>query len=178
MQDFALTFDTEAQAIAALPEYRSQSEDGEQWAGSIIPNATRWIQRPQYDADGNVTTSAETVPGWHCMIRAESIPKAAQSFIVEPGDIEPVFAGSWKHAVVPQSVEALYALLAIDDLGYTQMYETWASDPARTFKEKAFIDKAGYWRRDDVYFNAAADDMGLGETDKDVFFRHADSLRR
>ena len=106
---------------------------------------------------------------------------------VTPGPDEEYAPGQWRQTwvqepipepPVPESVEALYALLAIDDLGYTQMYETWASDPARTFKEKAFIDKAGHWRRDDVYFNAAADDMGLGETDKDAFFRHADSLRR
>ena len=106
---------------------------------------------------------------------------------VIPGPDEEYAPGQWRQTwvqepipepPVPESVEALYALLAIDDLGYTQMYETWANDPARTFKEKAFIDKAGHWRRDDVYFNAAADDMGLGETDKDAFFRHADSLRR
>ena len=177
MQDFALTFDTEAQAIAALPEYRVTSEDGEQWTGPIIPNAIRWIQRPVYDEDGNVTTPAEKAPGWHCIVRADANP-SPEHYVADPGDIEPVFAGEWKYQEVPESVEALYALLAIDDLGYTQMYETWASDPARTFREKAFIDKAGHWRRDDVYFNAAADDMGLGETDKDAFFRHADSLRR
>lgn len=94
MQDFILTFTDEAQAIAALPEYRVTFDESEQWAGNVIPNATRWITRPQYDEDGEIITPPETVPGWHCIVRAESLPEAARPFIVtEPTDIEPIPAG-------------------------------------------------------------------------------------
>jgi hypothetical protein len=59
MRDFILSRSTtEAQAIAALPSFRTTTEAGEQWTGSIIPNATRWIQRPQYDEDGETHHAA------------------------------------------------------------------------------------------------------------------------
>ena len=175
MQDFALTFETEAQAVTALPEYRSQSEDGDQWTGSIIPNATRWIQRPVYDPDGNVITPAETVPGYHCIVRADANP-SPEHYVADPGDIEPVFAGGWRYPVVPQEVQTLQALLAIDALGYSAVYESWANDPARTFAERAFRDKAVIWRRTNDMFNAFAKSQGFTEQDKDNFFILAATL--
>jgi len=175
MQDFALTFETETQAIAALPEYRAATEDGEQWAGAIIANATRWIQRPSYDEDGNVTTPAEKVPGWHCVVRAETNP-APDHHIAEPGDIEPIFAGGWKHPIVPESITPLQGELAIDQAGLSAAYEAWRDDPARTFSERAFINRAGVWKRDDPVLAAAGEALSLTEAQVDQLFITAATL--
>jgi hypothetical protein len=77
---------------------------------------------------------------------------------------------------VPQEITTLQALLAIDQLGYAAQYQAWSTDPARTFVERAFIDKATVWRRGDAMFNAAADALGFTGADKDNFFRLADTL--
>lgn len=132
MRDFILSFPDEAKAIAALPDFRTQSEDGEQWTGPIIPNATRWITRPQYDEDGGIITPPETVPGWHCIVRADSIPEAAQPFVVaDPGDIEPVPAGGLLKPEVPQVVSRFQARAALHIHGVLADVEAMiqAADP-------------------------------------------------
>ena len=114
MRDFILTFNSEIEAIELLPEYCTTPEDGEHWTGNIIPNCTRWITRPIYDEDGELITPPETVPGWHCIIRAESLPEAARPFIVtEPTDIEPIPAGGLLKPVVPQVVSRFQARAAL-----------------------------------------------------------------
>ena len=104
---------------------------------------------------------------------------------VTPGPDEEYAPGQWRQTwvqepipepPVPESATALQALLAIDELGYSTQYETWANDPARTFREKAFINKAEYWKIGDPQFNAAADDLGFTEEDKVNFFRLASTL--
>ena len=104
---------------------------------------------------------------------------------VIPGPDEEYAPGQWRQTwvqepipepPVPESATALQALLAIDELGYSTQYETWANDPARTFREKAFINKAEYWKIGDPQFNAAADDLGFTEEDKADFFRLASTL--
>ena len=172
MQDFALTFETEAQAIAALPEYRTQSEDGEQWTGSIIPNATRWIQRPQYDPDGNIITPAETVPGWHCIIRAETCP-SLDHLVTEPGDMEPVFAGGWKTAPIPEQVSRLQARLALIEVDLWDAVVAYFADPDRTPAEMAFWEDAQTWRRADPVIAAAGTALGLTAEQIDELFRNA-----
>mgnify|MGYP003640800807 FL=1 len=77
---------------------------------------------------------------------------------------------------VPQAVPALEALLALDAAGLSAEYETWANDPARTFAERAFINKALTWRRDDPVLNSAGDALGLTEEQKDQLFIAADQL--
>ena len=177
MRDFVLTFNSEIEAITALPEYRTTSEDGEHWTGNIIPNCTRWITRPQYDEDGVMISPPETVPGWHCIIRAESLPEAAQPYIVtDPGDIEPVPAGGLLKPSVPESVTALQGLLAIDRAGFAGQYEAWANDPARTFSERAFISKAETWKRDDPTLLNAATALGITESQLDELFILAATL--
>lgn len=170
MQDFALTFTDEAQAIAALPEYRgAEDEVTSSWTGSIIPDAFRWITRPVYDEDGGFITPPETVPGWHCVIRADAIPEAAQPFIVEPGDIEPVFAGGWKHPVVPQSVKALQGMRAIKHAGLAQKFVDWKAtlDPIVDFEVIAFLEKAENWNHDDPIVDEALTSFGeLGRKDE------------
>ncbi|MBF57744.1 MAG: hypothetical protein CME80_08500 [Halomonas sp.] len=77
---------------------------------------------------------------------------------------------------VPDSVPALNALLALDGAGLSDAYNEWANDPARTFAEQAFINKAQNWRRDDPTLNAAGDALGLSEEQKDQLFIAADQL--
>ena len=100
--------------------------------------------------------------------------EAAQAFIVPslPGDPDAALQ-QWRNSA---QITALQAMLAIDSLGYTQHYETWANHPDRTFAEKAFINKAQHWTRNDALFNAAADALGFAETDKDQFFQLGETL--
>ena len=78
---------------------------------------------------------------------------------------------------VPQSVSALQGLLAIDQqTGLASAYTAWASDSARTFAERAFIDKAQTWKRDDPTLMAAAVAFGLTSTQIDNLFVLAASL--
>lgn len=74
------------------------------------------------------------------------------------------------------SVTALQALLALDHEGMASLYETWANDPSRTFAQKAFINKALTWKRDDPTLNAAAVDLGLTSTQLDNLFALAATL--
>ena len=114
MRDFILTFNSEIEAIELLPEYRTTSENGELWTGAIIPNCTRWVTRPQYDADGEIIMPAETVPGWHCIVRAESLTESVRPFIIaDTGDIEPIPAGGLLKPVVPQVVSRFQARAAL-----------------------------------------------------------------
>lgn len=73
-------------------------------------------------------------------------------------------------ATVPYSVTALQGLLAIDQSGLASAYETWANDPARTFAQKAFINKAQTWKRDDPTLIAAATALGLTSGQMDAMF--------
>ncbi|MEL7893525.1 hypothetical protein [Vreelandella neptunia] len=75
---------------------------------------------------------------------------------------------------VPQAVPALEALLALDAAGLSADYEVWAKDPARTFAERAFIDKAQNWRRDDPTLQAAAEALELSSEQVDQLFIAAD----
>ena len=75
---------------------------------------------------------------------------------------------------VPQAVPALEALLALDAAGLSADYEAWANDPARTFAERAFINKALTWRRDDPTLQAAAEALELSSEQVDQLFIAAD----
>ena len=77
---------------------------------------------------------------------------------------------------VPESVPALEALLALDAAGISADYEAWANDPARTFAERAFINKALTWRRDDPTLQAAAEALELSSEQVDQLFIAADQL--
>lgn len=75
---------------------------------------------------------------------------------------------------VPQQVTALQGMLALDHAGLSAAFEAWANDPARTFAERAFINKALTWKRNDpVLLEGAA---ALGITDLDPLFILAASL--
>jgi hypothetical protein len=76
----------------------------------------------------------------------------------------------------PQSIDALQGLLALDREGMAGFYETWASAPDRTFAQRAFIDKALTWKRNDPTLNAAASDLGLTSAQVDSLFQLAATL--
>lgn len=77
---------------------------------------------------------------------------------------------------VPEMVTALQGLLALDQAGLSKAYESWASDPTRTFAEKAFIHKAQNWRYDDDVLNAGCKELGISEDQKKQLFILAASL--
>lgn len=79
-------------------------------------------------------------------------------------------------AQIPQSVSALQGLLAVDQAGMAAAYTAWASDSSRTFAERAFIDKAQTWKRDDPTLMAAAAAFGLTELQIDALFTLAATL--
>lgn len=71
---------------------------------------------------------------------------------------------------VPQVITALQGLLALGKAEMSSYYETWANAPDRTFAQKAFINKAMTWRRDDPTLDAAATDLGLTAEQVDNLF--------
>lgn len=77
---------------------------------------------------------------------------------------------------VPQVIEALQGLLALNNAGYASFYESWANSPDRTFAQKAFINKALHWKRDDPTLNSAASDLGLTSEQVDSLFVLAATL--
>jgi hypothetical protein len=77
---------------------------------------------------------------------------------------------------VPQEVSPLQAMLALDKAGMSAAYEAWATDPARTFAERAFINRAQVWRRDDPLMQAAATALGISPEQLDQLFALAATL--
>lgn len=73
-------------------------------------------------------------------------------------------------------ITALQGLLAIDAAGLAEQYEAWSTDPERTFAEKAFINRAEYWHRDDPILIGAATTLGLSEEQIDDLFEAAAQL--
>lgn len=73
-------------------------------------------------------------------------------------------------------VTALQGLLAIDHAGLSLEYTLWANSPLRTFAQKAFIDKAQVWKRDDPTLVAAATDLGISSDQLDALFMLASNL--
>lgn len=78
--------------------------------------------------------------------------------------------------IVPQEVTALQGMKAIDAAGLAAAYTVWASDPERTFLEKAFIDKALTWERDNEVILAAQVALGLTDEQVDSLFILAATL--
>lgn len=91
------------------------------------------------------------------------------------GTTEEINAELYKNSI-PTSVSALQGLLAIDQYGLSAYYEIWANDPSRTFAQKAFINRAQTWKRDDPTLLTAATDLGLTATQIDELFLLANTL--
>lgn len=91
--------------------------------------------------------------------------------IVADGDGAPVL--EWPALVPATRISALQGLKAIDHFGLASAYDAWANDPARTFLERAFINRAQTWERDDATLIAAALALGIGEAELDAMFAWA-----
>lgn len=74
------------------------------------------------------------------------------------------------------AVTALQGLLAIDHAGLSVEYTVWSNSPLRTFAQKAFINKAQTWRRNDRTLNTAAADLGISSEQLDALFVLASNL--
>ena len=111
MRDYILSAPDEATLQAALPDYYDSGAGA--WTGAVIAGATIWIERPTPGDDETPGDPGEQRPGFHLILRANSLPEsAAQYLITEPVDIEPVFAGGLKLSdtrtpAVPRSVSAV-----------------------------------------------------------------------
>lgn len=77
---------------------------------------------------------------------------------------------------VPERVTALQGMLALEQFGLEAAFEAWAGDPARTFKERAFLDKAEHWRRNSETIETARVDMGLTSQQVDEMFIAAEQI--
>lgn len=121
--------------------------------------------------------------------RVQTVPRPYGDVVteVQPELVDGIWRQTWdvrdftqeeieqrRKALVPQAVPALEALLALDAAGLSADYEAWAKDPARTFAERAFIDKAQNWRRDDPTLQAAAEALELSSEQVDQLFIAAD----
>lgn len=78
---------------------------------------------------------------------------------------------------VPSQVSALQGLKAIAQTpSLAEAYDAWATDPARTFLQRAFINKAQTWERADPTLSVAAAALGLTEAQLDGLFTLAATL--
>lgn len=105
-------------------------------------------------------------------------PNWVQSDTAAIGDLysNGVFTKPDPVVAVPDQVTALQGLLAIDAAGLSSAYQAWAADPARTFSEKAFIDKAIHWKRNDPVLLLGANALGLNSAQLDQLFIAASAL--
>ena len=78
---------------------------------------------------------------------------------------------------VPEAVEALQALLAIDAAGLAPAFAAWAESPDRTFAERAFITRTTTWRRDNPVLAAGAEAMGITPEQLDQLFIAAGAIQ-
>lgn len=94
----------------------------------------------------------------------------------EPVVVEPPVIDMPQFSPIPSQITALQGLKAIDASGMSEAYTAWANDPARTFLEKAFIDKAQTWQRDNDVIAAAQVALGLTDQQIDDLFSLAATL--
>ena len=113
---------------------------------------------------------------------AEAVATGATDIIKESETLyRCYFAGEIERPVppenpVPPEVTPLQALLAIDQAGMSAAFDAWATDPARTFAEKAFIQRAQIWRRDDPLMIGGATALGMTSAQLDELFILAATL--
>lgn len=68
------------------------------------------------------------------------------------------------------AIPPLQGLLAIDQMGLAEGFQSWASSPDRTFAERAFLDKAQTWRRNDPVLIAGATALEVTPEQLDQIF--------
>lgn len=67
-------------------------------------------------------------------------------------------------------VTPLEGMLAIEAAGISAQFDAWASAPERTFAERAFLNKAQIWKRNDTVLIAGAGVVGITEAQLDQMF--------
>lgn len=117
-----------------------------------------WVERQPFD--GRVYEYDFTV--------ALQLFDAAEKLYQEQNTPEPVDDSP--------TITPLQGLLALDRAGLADQYVAWTTDPSRTFSEKAYIDRAAVWRRDDAVLTSAASALGISETQLDELFALASTL--
>lgn len=80
-------------------------------------------------------------------------------------------------SAVPESIEPLKALLILDSYGLSAAYQAWATDPARTFAELAFINRATVWKRNDPVLLAGAAALNITNEQLDQLFLIAANIK-
>lgn len=80
---------------------------------------------------------------------------------------EPIDIEAWRETA---AITPLQGLLAIDEIGLAAGFSAWASSPDRTFAERAFLDKAQTWRRNDPVLIAGATSLGVDAEQLDGLF--------
>lgn len=154
--------------------YRTFQELRAAWPNTSLPSR---LSDAALNTFGLATIQPAPLPEFDPTIQAveEGAPREVNGRWTQQWIVRELTAEEFK-ARVPQEVTALQGLLAIDAAGLASAYETWASDPARTFAQRAFISRAQTWRRDDPTLQAAATDLGLTESQLDDLFTLAATL--
>jgi hypothetical protein len=114
--------------------------------------------------------------GW-MLVRPAERPVAAAGEVVVPAapvEVDGLWYEGWQCVArmpeVPESIEALQGLLALYAAGLAPAFEAWAQSPARSFAERAFIDRARTWRRDNLVLVEGAAAMGISPGQLDQLF--------
>ena len=77
---------------------------------------------------------------------------------------------------IPQSITPLCALATLHQAGYSEAFEAWQNSPDRTFLEKAFLQRAQSWRRDNQVLIDGAASLGISSEELDQIFIAAAKL--
>jgi hypothetical protein len=77
---------------------------------------------------------------------------------------------------VPQEVSRLQARLALISIDKWDITKAYFEEPERTAEEVAFFEDATVYRRDNPVMIAAAESVGVTETELDELFRLAATL--
>lgn len=115
------------------------------------------------------------------IVEAMALGSDLKLYVDAPDSIRVYFPGEIPEPVipenpVPQVVDAIQGLKALDAAGMSAAYEQWANDPKRTFLERAFIQREQRWRRDDPTLMTGAAALGLTDEQLDGLFVLAATL--
>jgi hypothetical protein len=117
----------------------------------------------------------------------EPVPRSepGEGEIVRKGAPEQYEPGKWRETwtidaapppPVPQEVSRLQARLALISIDKWDITKAYFEEPERTAEEVAFFEDATVYRRDNPVMIAAAESVGVTETELDELFRLAVTL--
>ena len=78
--------------------------------------------------------------------------------------------------VVPEEIDAVSAIIILEQNNLGVAYRTWAGSVERTSIEREIISRRGRWRRDNYLVNQAAESMGITKKQLDDMFIAAGKL--